>query len=174
MNADLNRRFERTTENGGPDLPSLFVCEALLATFFSIWSRWSFPFSVCGFHPRPFPKFKRGRRGEEQRGGRSALLRHTIKRNPSIQKYGNAAGTGRERERSPVSLELTKRHRPTPGLSFVSQSNHRLFCLCGCPNPNPTPHERGARTQNWENFPFSLSVSPIPRLFWAPLCVILH
>lgn len=51
--SELPIRAHRT-ENGGPDLPSLFVCEAPLATFFQIWSRWTFPFSVCGFHPRPF------------------------------------------------------------------------------------------------------------------------
>ena len=41
------------------------------------------------------------------------------------------------------------------------------------PQPCNNRNRKGARTTNWENFPFSLSVSPTSHLFSAPLCVIL-
>jgi hypothetical protein len=130
VNADLNCRFERT-ERKMVD-PTCRLCLSAKRPsphLFKFGPDGHSPFSVCGFHPRPFSSLNIFEEGEEQRGA-SSLLRHAIKRNPFKITL---------RKRSPVSLELTKRHRPTVGLSFVSQSNHRAFCLCNSSKGGPEP-----------------------------------
>jgi hypothetical protein len=132
VNADLNCRLKRTTENGGPDLPSLF--EALLATFyffnlvpmfitlFGIRIPSSALFLTQGFEHSMNEREREKRR--EERGGRGTdlLTPHDQKESIENNAAGTISGLARINEKAPLDCPL----------SVSSKSMVKIFPLSLC------------------------------------------